>query len=558
MTTFGVGAIVPVEDESFMVAGIDRWSVGASNLHEPRLERELGVDGFVIPPAGEKTQDIPVVRFPMWSSCPSCHRLDKHTFFTHVERDECNSCHVKLIPSRFVVCCPRGHVDDFPYFTWVHRGKGSKSQSHDMTLSTSANTASLRSVVISCSCGASETMEGSFYKTALQGMVKCHGRRPWLTTDDDACDETLRTLQRGASNVWFSVTRSAISIPPWSEGLLKVVNKHWSVLRHVPDDALAPTINGMGIAHGSGYSVGDLVAAVKTRRTGANTAGPVGDQALKEQEYEALVRGKPETSSDQDFVCVPAPHLGDFTTEWFSSVMLVSRLREVRVLQAFSRVTPVSPGEPAERRAPLFESDPGWRPAIEVLGEGVFFDLDQQRLTEWETSAAAGDRARSLDDNYRAIFARWGGTPDRTITPRLVLLHTLAHALINQWSLDSGYPAASIRERLYVSPTMAGMLLYTATTDSAGSLGGIIAQADSARLDETLREALARASWCSADPLCMESGPSGTDGLNRAACHACMLLPEVSCEERNRFLDRASLVGLPGDPTAGLFGGLPA
>src|SRR4051794_6399072 len=101
VTTFGVGSIVPVEDESFMVAGIDRWSVGASNLHEPRLERELGVGGFVIPPAGDNTQDIPVVRFPMWSSCPACHRLNQHTFFTHVERNECNSCHVKLIPSRF-------------------------------------------------------------------------------------------------------------------------------------------------------------------------------------------------------------------------------------------------------------------------------------------------------------------------------------------------------------------------------------------------------------------------------------------------------------------------
>ena len=136
---------------------------------------------------------------------------------------------------------------------------------------------------------------------------------------------------------------------------------------------------------------------------------------------------------------------------------------------------------------------------------------------------------------------------------RFILMHTLAHSIIGQWALDCGYPAASLRERLYVGKEMAGILIYTATSDSAGSLGGLIAQATAERLESSLCEALLRASWCSGDPLCIEAGLQGTDSLNLAACHACVLLPEVSCEELNVFLDRGLLVGTPDQPDLGFF-----
>ena len=63
------------------------------------------------------------------------------------------------------------------------------------------------------------------------------GRRPWLSEPDASCDQVPRTLQRGASNVWFSLMHSAISIPPWSEGAFLVLNKHWEMLRHLRDQA---------------------------------------------------------------------------------------------------------------------------------------------------------------------------------------------------------------------------------------------------------------------------------------------------------------------------------
>ena len=158
-------------------------------------------------------------------------------------------------------------------------------------------------------------------------------------------------------------------------------------------------------------------------------------------------------------------------------------------------------------------------------------------------------------NNTRRAEERRLPDPD-PIPARFILVHSLAHALIEQMSLDAGYPAASLRERLYVSDIMAGLLIYTATSDSAGSLGGLIAQTRPERLASLFLEALGRAAWCSADPVCIESTGSGADGLNLAACHACALLPETSCEERNTLLDRGSLIGTPDQPTIGFLRGL--
>lgn len=558
ITTYGIGAVVAFEDESFMVAGIDQWDPAPPDLHEPRLERRLHVDGFRVPPASEDNDkpDIPVVRFPTWGHCPACKRLDRHNRLTSLYKNVCNRCSVPLVPSRFVICCENGHIDDFPYFNWVHAGSPRVEGEHRMELDTAGDTASLRSILITCSCGKRATMEDAFQRHAMSGVTGCRGRRPWLTEDDEDCDRMPRVLQRGASNVWFSITHSAISIPPWSEGAFKLLNRHWEMLRHLNDEtALRGVLEGLRLGEGSGYSVDDLVLAVKQRQMGEQEPEDGSVEAFRRDEYRALVNGRPENSKDQQFVCVPADTIPGTVRPWIEKTMVVKRLREVRALESFSRLNPPSL-DPDAVRPPLYDERPGWLPAVEINGEGVFFVVDAKELADWEHRPAVTERVRRLDQNYRARFDEFGGTPDREISPRLVMLHTLAHALITEWALDSGYPASSLRERLYVADDMHGFLLYTATSDSAGSLGGVVAEAEPDRLEVSFPEAVARASWCSGDPLCVESGPGGVDGLNLAACHACTLLPEVSCEEMNLLLDRALLVGTPEDRAIGFFGGL--
>lgn len=556
VSTYGVGAMVASKNESFIVAGLDRWERNEDfELHEPRLEKLLGVQAFMRPPStgDADSWDVPVRRFPKYHSCPTCNRLDNIDFFkSPFGLAVCNLCEEELVPSRFVVACESGHLDDFPYFVWVHKDDAHPpNEKAKLSLVTKGQSAGLRDVVIRCSCGAERSMDGAFGRNALKGTKRCAGTRPWLgTSESEECDRTPVTLQRGASNVWFSQTLSAISIPPWSDAAFKVLDRNWRVLKAVPEVALEATIEEMGIADAD-HPVQDLLGAARHRK--ARERGEVDDEDIKSQEYEALMKGARERADNQ-FVCVPADNPGTLASEWIPVVNQVTRLREVRVLTGFSRLLPPAGGLDGEGESNVVRlpgTENGWLPAIEVMGEGVFLELNSERLRAWERQENVRGRVSRLAERYTSSAMGWD--PDLIVNPRFVLIHSLSHALIDQWALESGYSAAALTERLYVDDARAGLLIYTATSDSAGSLGGVVAMTDEGRLDSSLVEAVGRAAWCSADPLCIETATQGADALNLAACHACSLLPETSCEHRNQLLDRALLVGTPDDPSLGFF-----
>jgi hypothetical protein len=553
VTTYGVGALFPAQNESFMVMGLEEWTDAGQEITEPRLARALGVASFRAPRAGSKNKkDVPVIRFPEWHFCPDCRRLAPIWEFCSWNEHQCRNCDADLVPSRFVVCCPRGHIDDFPYDRWLHGRATDKT--HELSLAAGGRSSSLADIELSCSCGLRMTMEGSFEAGALQRVgAGCRGRRPWLGAGSaESCSETPRTLQRGSSNVWFPVVHSAISIPPWSEGVYRLLDRHWDVLEAVPEDALRPTLSGMRLpAHG--FSLDALFEAVLRRRQ--ENPDEADEPDLRPAEYKALVAGRPESREKQDFVCLAesvSPSLNGFV----SQVSRVARLREVRALSGFTRVLPWSFETPRDHVAPLSRDKSFWLPALEVIGEGIFVRLDEDWLGEWERGGFAQERTSLVQRpvDQRSVDKGLAHRPE--VTARHLLLHAFAHGLVEQLSLDAGYPSASLRERVYSGPDMAGVLVYTATSDSGGSLGGVAAQAEETSLEQAVLGALARLSWCSSDPVCIESTGSGADALNLAACHACLLVPETSCEQSNTFLDRAMLVGTPDDPGAGFFSGL--
>jgi hypothetical protein len=247
---------------------------------------------------------------------------------------------------------------------------------------------------------------------------------------------------------------------------------------------------------------------------------------------------------------------------YFSRVVLVERLREVRALHGFTRVSPPDPGERLEvETAPIARQRLSWLPGIEIRGEGIYLELNDEAVSTWINRDEVIGRALQLHRSYERMCGDRGWHPSRQITPPLLLAHSLAHLLIRQLGLESGYSSASLRERLYVfSPDetdsesgIAGLLIYTSTTDSAGSLGGLVRQGKPPRLQNTLLAALQEAAWCSSDPLCIESQGQGRDALNLAACHACLLVSETSCEEFNVFLDRGLLTGSLDTPDIGFF-----
>jgi hypothetical protein len=299
----------------------------------------------------------------------------------------------------------------------------------------------------------------------------------------------------------------------------------------------------------SGYSLEQLIEAVHDRRRAESAPTPSSDVLLRREEFEALRRGRREESRDQQFAAHEAT-TPDALEPWVERVCIVTRLREVRALESFARVLPGA-GIPA----PLAVEEVDWLPAIEVKGEGVFLELSRAVIEPWEAVPAVRERIARLIRADIERHERWGIAPTRTISPWLVLVHTLAHAVIDEMALSAGYPSASLRERLYVDDDMAALLIYTASSDAAGSLGGVAAQGEPSVLGPMFIESIRRQAWCSADPVCIESEAAGVDSLNYAACHSCVLLPETSCEERNLFLDRALLVGTPDQPELGFFAG---
>lgn len=245
---------------------------------------------------------------------------------------------------------------------------------------------------------------------------------------------------------------------------------------------------------------------------------------------------------------------------YFDRLVRVVRLREVRALRGFTRIKPPSGELEADSPtlAPLHDGPrKNWLPAIEVRGEGIFLRLKESAVREWEAAhPVMTKRAAEVNTAYAGVWReRHETSPPRTITARFLLVHSLAHALMRQLTLTCGYSSSSLRERLFVDDKrqMAGLLIYTATADSDGSLGGLERQGRSDWMNETLPAALRAIEWCSNDPLCIQDISNFSDAQNRAACHACMMAPETSCEEFNVLLDRATLVGLPDDKAAGFF-----
>lgn len=237
--------------------------------------------------------------------------------------------------------------------------------------------------------------------------------------------------------------------------------------------------------------------------------------------------------------------------------MLVRKLRETRVLTGFSRLVPVEAlkGPPAA----LSLEPKSWLPGFSVRGEGIFLELNDSALLQWSDNEENKKRASIIQSRSNDV-TRQRGLAARNITPEFVLIHTLAHLLIRQMAFECGYDSSSLRERLYVSAAAAtpmnGFLLYTASGDAEGTLGGLVRQGRPGRLEATLSSAMRNASICSSDPLCIESFGQGLFSMNLAACHACGLLPETSCEEGNLLLDRAVAIGTPDNLALGYFKGL--
>ncbi|MBS3976644.1 MAG: DUF1998 domain-containing protein [Syntrophomonadaceae bacterium] len=527
------------------------------------LQQYLGVDYFVVPPPsltdlGLTTgYGIPAFRFPDWMYCPTCKRLAPGRKFGFVAKPRCERCRVRLVPSRFVVACKNGHLDDFPYEWWVHRGKCRGERQPELFIEMKGEKSTLESIIIRCSgCDmkCERSMAGSFGNEALKGM-KCNKQRPWLRDrDPSSCDEVMRTMQRGATNLHFAVTSSALSIPPWSQQIQVELGKVWAKLRPLINDrnTFLNVVSAWNLPKKCGCTAVELLEEAKRKLDHGSLVVQKSWREILEGEYSAFLRGSADEKGEFKTKMAGVP---EFAGDYVDEVVQVLRLREVLALRGFKRITNEWDIDDRSSFNLLSRDVKNWLPAIELRGEGIFLKLNQSKIQEWEDLPEVRQRySYMLAHAERRSVVR---IPNLSI--RYVILHTLSHLLIRQLILQCGYSSASIKERIYStfsddnSLDMAGVLLYTASNDSEGSLGGLVREGEPARLDNTFRQMLEASSWCSADPLCIQSSGQGLEALNVAACHSCTLLPETSCEARNCFLDRAAIVGSLDNSSLGLF-----
>lgn len=559
--TFGPGAIVDLPDDSVMMLGTHAWfPLGrpkrSRTISEPRLQAMLGVARFRAPPADTfGRQDIPFTFFPDYRSCPVCGylgvpRRETTGFVDYPPPPPCPSCHAATLPARIVTACVDGHISDFPWSRWIHFGRACTLSNPQLTLKAGGRSAALSDLVAGCSCGKRRSLGGALNQTSMQELHwLCPGTRPWLGDKVDGCDKPVRALQRGASNIYFSVTRSALSIPPWSGTLQTQVAEWWAQLPDVPPETDWPVL---ARTYFRGYPYKEVERCIRSLLE-LHQERP----SLRSEEYAVFDSGRP--CNETDLVTYDQP-VGAWAQPFLGRVTALSRLREVRALVGFSRIdapdldpTADSDPMPTVSVARLSPQPLGWYPATENRGEGIFITLDPSRLADWEALPFVRSRAGSLFSAYREWRRVRGLDAPAAEPPRLPLLHTLSHVVIRQLALDCGYSSSSLRERIYSSDDMAGILVSTSAADSDGSLGGLVRLSRADRFEAALRGAVEGSRLCSGDPLCREEDPAVTGTPNGAVCYSCAMLSETSCELGNRLLDRWMLVNMPASPESGYF-----
>ena len=573
---YGPGAVADFRPKnartpvSGVVAGLEEWDERAQNkgishpqsIHEPRLEKRLGVKGFRLPPVCDETDFSPndkiaAVRFPTWLQCPRCDRLKRADDWGKEAGNPsrwCPECSgiadqpVNVVPVRFITACERGHLDEFP---WKHWAGCTCTQPVLKLKMTGPGLVGKKVICENCVQGRKgRNMEGVFDKDTLG--IKCHGKRPWLGVDEPDCPEKPRTLQRGGSNVYWGATLSALDIPPFSVNLGDMFGKYAQDLVDAAPEARVALIKGLKLDEKTGHPVEVLLRALKEWEEGLAASD---EEPIEWAEYKQFLAALKGDVDKGEFLGRPEP-VPDELESFLGGVVLAHRLREVRALVGFTRINP--PSGPfknyRQKLAKLSLVPLTWLPAIELRGEGIFISLAEQSLRAWESRKDVCDRVSLLEKQIRGDLRDGEEAPPATA--RFLLLHAFAHALIRQLSLECGYSSSALRERIYAGGPpygMAGVMIHTGSPDSEGTLGGLVRQGRSHLLIGTVEAALSAMAWCSSDPLCITSTIALSSPRNGAACHACLLVPETSCQHFNNLLDRALLVGTPADPGIGYF-----
>ena len=577
VTTFGPGAMVDLPDYSILVSGLDQWTGVNEEIIEPRLllklKEHLNLDNLRLyaPPRDGSDSHAPMSgivgwQFPEWfvtqevkprttasgqqiRSRQLVHRssLARGKYIGDDKKRQ------GVVPVRFVRACRHGHIGDIDWYAYVHVERGNCRA--NLWIDDLGTSGDITEVLVRCECGQtrllSEAVESGGYQKA-GALGRCDGSQPWLGPFARArCEQPSKFLIRTASNAYFPQKLSVISLPPRNETVTEAVDRAWMFLEAAEsmDDVRYERKKERVAKILEGLSNEEIWEEIERRRNPTTETA----SRLKPDELRTLIACEQEQGDDRpdgDFYARVLPR-AIWDAAWMNSIeqiVLVHRLREVVAQAGFTRfesATTNIEGELDYGVLPaLLAREITWVPAIENRGEGIFIQFKSEMLDEWATRPEVLQYGTDLNEGFE-VWKTEHKSSRREFPPlQYYLLHSLAHMLITTISLECGYPASSIRERIYAfSDVGYGILLYTGSPDSEGTLGGLIQEGR--RIHEHMRHALTRAELCSNDPVCSQHQPDNLHErrfLHGAACHGCLLIAETSCEQNNDYLDRSLVV----------------
>lgn len=577
ITTFGPGAMTDLPERSVLIAGLDGWMGDREHISEPRLSAKIAnllhipsVRLETPPSAGDiddqRVTGVPVFRFPEWfvTQDPPGKGQDesrRSRYLVHVRalsrgnvfEDPETRTKLKVVPVRFVRACRYGHIGDIDWYFFLHGNDNTcRNQGRLLFMDERGTSGDLSEIWIRCSCGKAERSMAQIAIQKAEVFGRCDGARPWLgPAMREPCEEMNRLLVRTASNAYFPQRMSVISLPERSETVREAVSAVWDFLEAVEDE---PDISKerrktkvRDALHG--VSDAEVWAEIQARRNPLQSR----DKSVKSAELETLISISEEIGDDRPegiFYARTLPRAA-WNQPWMDGiekVVLVQRLREVMALVGFTRFEAAAPDTEGEldmgvQRADLARNVT-WVPAVENRGEGIFIQFSRKAIETWLQHPAVVERAVQLRRGFSAWKAEHSTSSRQFAGPAYIMLHSFAHLLITTIALECGYPASSIRERIYaLSDIGYGVLLYTGSSDSEGTLGGLIEVGR--RIASTIQSALDLGALCSNDPVCSQhvpESPHERSFLLGAACHGCLLVAETSCEQQNDLLDRSLVV----------------
>lgn len=584
LTTFGPGAMVDLPNHSVLIGGLESWMGDKERIFEDRLEDWLKERlhapelKLFAPPVDTDDSSagrtgIAVHQFPTWFlgqvdetfETPDGRKYRTRPLIPWDRLVNGGYLDAKrkvkpVIPVRFVQACVRGHISDIDWYAFVRKDFKTDRTGELWFDEGGAGNDFTEIYVRDVKTGARRPLSDATAGTVLGG---CSGRKPWLGPRIfEPCDRPNRLLTRSASNAYFAQKVGVISIPDANESLKEAVDRVWEdYLQYCEEerDVRKERKKEKVAAALDGFTDDVVWEEVARRRT--QTAPQ--RKSIKQAEIETLLAQKNTLGEDKpegDFYARTHPigALPQGAEGRLERLVLIHRLREVVAQIGFTRFDATFPDIEGEldldiELAPL-SRELTWLPAYQNRGEGVFISFSKDAIAQWLQRDAVQQRQNELTKGFLAWKQQKGGASASFPGMPYIMLHSLSHLLITALSLDCGYSASSIRERIYAGESGFGILLYTGSPGSEGTLGGLVDVGKD--IGRHLERALELGRLCSNDPVCSEHNPANPleeRYLHGAACHGCLLTAETSCERRNELLDRALVVPTVSTPSAAFF-----